>query len=278
MIMPRRFFGMLVLALLGALGGCATTGGNPADPLEGFNRAVFSFNDGADKLVIKPLAVGYKTVLPGFARTGVTNFFSNLGDIWIGINNVLQGKVGEGASDFGRFAMNTTIGILGLFDVASGAGLEKHNEDFGQTLGRWGVGSGAYLVLPVDWRGNPIWYATDVPTRNSLLGLDLINSRANLLDVSQLAEEAALDYYSYVRGAYLQRRRSLIYDGDPPRERDLDRSSGSQPGAAPAAQAGASIPAGSTTGDASQRYHDNQAVLEIPVGVRAAAATTGLKP
>jgi phospholipid-binding lipoprotein MlaA len=260
MMIPRRVFGLLLLLALGGLGGCATTGGSPGDPLEGLNRATFGFNEGVDKMLIKPLAIGYKTVLPTFARTGVTNFFANLGDIWIGINNVLQGKIGEGASDFGRFALNSTAGLLGFFDVASNAGLEKHDEDFGQTLGRWGVGSGAYLVLPflgpssfrdglsrllVDWRGNPLWYTGDVATGNTLVGVSLIDSRANLLDISQLAEDAALDYYSYVRGAYLQRRRSQIYDGDPPRERDPDQSSVSVPGAVPAAQAGAgTAPAG----------------------------------
>src|SRR5665647_608258 len=150
MIMLRCFFGLLLLGALGGLGGCATTGGgNPDDPLERYNRAMFNFNDGLDKAIIKPVASGYKAVMPEVARTGVTNFFSNLGDIWIGINNILQGKIGAGASDFGRFAINTTAGILGLFDVASNAGLEKHNEDFGQTLGRWGMGSGAYVVLPI---------------------------------------------------------------------------------------------------------------------------------
>ena len=246
MIIPRRFFRLLLLGALCGLGGCATTGGSPGDPLEGFNRAVFSFNDGVDKAIIKPVATGYKAVLPTFARTGVTNFFANLGDVWIGVNNVLQGKIEAGASDFVRFAVNTTAGILGLFDVASNTGLEKHNEDFGQTLGRWGVGSGAYLVLPilgpssvrdglsrllVDWRGNPLWYGDDVATRNVLVGVSLIDARANLLDASQLVEDAALDQYSYVRGAYLQRRRSLIYDGDPPREPDPDQSSTPAPGA-----------------------------------------------
>ena len=243
--MLRRLFGLLLLGALGALGGCATTGGNSGDPLEGYNRAMFRFNDGVDKAIIKPVASGYKAVLPEFARTGVTNFFSNLGDIWIGINNVLQGKIGAGASDFGRFAINTTAGILGLFDVASNAGLEKHNEDFGQTLGRWGVGSGVYVVLPilgsssvrdafsrlaVDWHGDPLWYVGNVPTRNELLGVRLVNERANLLDIGQMAEEAALDHYAYVRGAYLQRRRSLVYDGEPPREADPDRDADSGPG------------------------------------------------
>jgi len=234
---------LLLLGALAALGGCATAGGNPDDPLEGYNRAMFKFNDGVDKAIIKPVASGYKAVMPGFARTGVTNFFSNLGDIWIGINNVLQGKVGAGASDFGRFAINTTVGIFGLFDVASNAGLDKHNEDFGQTLGRWGVGSGAYVVLPflgpssvrdgfgvlaVDWHGDPLWYVGNVPTRNELYGVRVVDTRANLLDASRLLEEAALDRYSYLRGAYLQRRRNLVYDGNPPREPDPDQDEAGQ--------------------------------------------------
>ncbi len=233
MNMQRFCFGFLLIGALGGVAGCATTGANPDDPLEGYNRAMFKFNDGLDKAIIAPVAKGYKAVLPEFARTGVGNFFSNLGDIWIGVNNVLQGKLDEGVSDFGRFAINTTAGILGLFDVASNAGLEKHNEDFGQTLGRWGVGSGAYVVLPilgpsnvrdgfsrlaVDWHGDPLWYIGNVPTRNELYGVRVIDARASVLDASRVAEEAALDYYSYVRGAYTQRRRSLVYDGSPPRE------------------------------------------------------------
>lgn len=248
-----RFLGLLLL--LTALGGCATTGGNPHDPLEGYNRAMFGFNEGVDNAIVKPVASGYKTVMPEFARTGVTNFFSNLRDPWIGVNNILQGKVGAGVSDFGRFAMNTTVGILGLFDVASNAGLEKHNEDFGQTLGRWGVGSGAYVVLPilgpssvrdgvslfaVDWHGDPLWYVGNIPTRNELVGVRLVDNRANLLDAGRLAEEAALDHYAYVRDAYLQRRRSLIYDGDPPPEPEPAKTSES--GAETAARAGTELP------------------------------------
>jgi phospholipid-binding lipoprotein MlaA len=245
MIMSRRFLRLsLLIALLG-IGGCATTGGSPGDPLEGYNRAMFGFNEGVDKAIIKPLASGYKTVMPEFARTGVTNFFANLGDLWIGINNILQGKVGAGIGDFGRFAINSTIGIVGLIDVASNAGLEKHNEDFGQTLGRWGVGSGAYVVLPilgpsnvrdgisrlvVDWHGDPLWYVDNISARNELIGVRAVDDRANLLDVSRLAEEAALDHYAYVRDAFLQRRRSLIYDGNPPREPEApaDSSPGTQ--------------------------------------------------
>jgi len=241
----RHLLVLLLLGLLGGVGGCATTGGNPDDPLEPYNRAMFSFNDGVDKAILKPVASGYKAVVPEFARTGVTNFFGNLGDVWIGINNILQGKVGDGMSDFGRFAINTTVGILGFVDVASDAGLDKHNEDFGQTLGRWGIGSGAYVVLPilgsssvrdgisrfaVDWRGDPVRNIGNVPTRNELMGARLVDGRANLLGVGQLAEDAALDHYSYVRGAYLQRRRSLIYDGDPPRMPDPDQTPESSSG------------------------------------------------
>ena len=257
MIILRRFLGWCLLAALVGLGGCATTGGTPGDPLEGYNRAMFGFNDGLDKAIIKPLATGYKTVVPQIARTGVTNFFANLGDLWIGINNILQGKVGAGVSDFGRFAMNTTIGILGLFDVASDAGLEKHNEDFGQTLGRWGVGSGAYVVLPllgpssvrdgfsrlvVDWHGDPVWHVGNIPTRNELVGVRALDERANLLDVGRVAEEAALDHYAYVRDAFLQRRRSLIYDGNPPAEPDPDKSSQSGEGKDVAARAESELP------------------------------------
>ncbi|TAK66709.1 MAG: VacJ family lipoprotein [Betaproteobacteria bacterium] len=239
-IMLWRFLGLSLLVALLGLGGCATVGGTPGDPLEGYNRAMFGFNDGVDKAIIKPLASGYKTIMPEVARIGVTNFFANLGDLWIGINNILQGKVGAGVSDFGRFAINTTVGILGLFDVASNAGLEKHNEDFGQTLGRWGVGSGAYVVLPIlgpsnvrdgisllalDWRGDPLWYVGNIPTRNELVGVRAVDNRANLLDLSRLAEEAALDHYAYERDAFLQRRRSLIYDGDPLPEPDPAKTS-----------------------------------------------------
>ena len=268
--MLQRFLGLLLLAALVGLGGCATTGATTSDPLEGYNRAMFGFNEDVDKAIIKPVARGYKAVMPEIARTGVINFFSNTGDVWIGVNNILQGKVGAGMSDFGRFGMNSTVGLLGLIDVASNVGLDKHNEDFGQTLGRWGVGSGAYVMLPilgpstvrdglsllVDWYGNPLRYVSNVPTRNELTGLHLVDTRANLLDVSRLAEEAALDHYAYLRDAYLQRRRSLIYDGDPPPEPAPEKTSGSGENMDIAARGGIELlPAQITTqlGDRSSR-------------------------
>lgn len=266
--MLRRFLGLLLLTALVGLGGCATTGGTPGDPIEGYNRAMFGFNDTLDKALIKPVASGYKAVMPEFARTGVTNFFANLGDIWIGVNNILQGKVGAGVSDLGRFTINSTIGILGLFDVASSAGLEKHNEDFGQTLGRWGVGGGAYVVLPffgpsnvrdgfsrlvIDWHGDPLWYVANIPTRNELIGVRVVDDRANLLDLSRLAEEAALDHYAYVRDAFVQRRRSLIYDGDPPPESNPAKSSDSGAGTEAVARAGTELPPAQITNQWGER-------------------------
>jgi phospholipid-binding lipoprotein MlaA len=223
------------LLLAGSLAGCATSGGNPADPLEKVNRAVFAFNDGADKIVFTPLAKGYRAVLPGFFRTGVSNFFSNLEDVWVSVNDVLQGKFQEGLDDATRVIFNSTFGIAGLFDFASDVGLPKHTEDFGQTLGSWGIESGPYVVIPFigpstvrdgfgllfDYKADLVYWATDsVPVRNSLYATRAISNRANLLDASSLLEQAALDKYSFVRDAWLQRRRNLVYDGNPPRERD----------------------------------------------------------
>lgn len=218
--------------LAGLLGGCATAS-NPKDPIEGFNRAVHAFNEGLDTVLIKPVAQGYETVLPAPVRTGVTNFFGNIADLFIGVNNLLQGKPEQAAGDLGRVLINSTIGILGIFDVATDAGLEKHEEDFGQTFGRWGVGDGAYVVIPVfgprtvrdtaglvlDVTADPVANVGHVPTRNSLLALRLIDNRADLLPADKVIEEAALDKYSYIRDGYLQQRRNLVHDGNPPRER-----------------------------------------------------------
>lgn len=221
------------LVLVGfLLGGCASSG-NPRDPFEPVNRVVYSINDGLDRAIAKPVAEGYRAVVPELARSGVTNFFSNLEDVWIMLNNLLQGKVESALDDMARVLVNSTVGLFGVVDVASDLGISKHNEDFGQTLGRWGVGSGPYVVLPflgsstlrdalgrglVDMQGDIVRQLDRVPTRNSLLVTRLINTRANLLDASRIVEEAALDKYSFTRDAYLQRRENLVYDGNPPRQ------------------------------------------------------------
>lgn len=223
------------LAVVGLLGGCATSG-SAKDPAEGLNRAVFAFNEGLDTVLIRPVAKGYDTVMPTPARTGVSNFFGNVADIFIAVNNLLQGKPGDAVSDAGRFLVNSTVGILGFFDIASEMGMDKHEEDFGQTFGRWGAGPGAYVVVPffgprtvrdtgglvLDVATDPVGNTRHVPTRNSLVVLRVVNDRAALLPADKVIEEAALDKYSYVRDAYLQRRRNLIYDGNPPRDPDSE--------------------------------------------------------
>ena len=219
------------------LSGCASTN-NPRDPLEPMNRVVYQFNNGLDKVLIQPAATVYKTVLPQFMRTGVNNFAGNLYDLLTALNNMLQGKFGDGLSDTGRVLVNSTLGVAGLLDVGTEIGLEKHREDFGQTLGHWGVADGPYLQIPVlgpssfrdgvglfvDVKLDPVgWlWRNDVPTRNSLWGLFVVNLRANLLDSTKIFDEAALDPYEFQREAYLQRRRNLVYDGNPPPEKDLD--------------------------------------------------------
>ncbi len=225
----------VVMVTAGLLAGCATSG-NPKDPIEGFNRAMFAFNEGLDTAIVKPVATGYEAVLPSPIRTGVTNFFSNIEDIFIGVNNLLQGKVPAAFSDLGRVVINSTIGLLGVIDFATDAGLEKHDEDFGQTFGRWGVGNGAYVVVPVfgprtardtvglmlDVAADPVANHEPARTRDLAMVLRLVNDRANLLAADKVIEEAALDKYTYVRDAYLQRRRKLIHDGNPPREIEAD--------------------------------------------------------
>jgi phospholipid-binding lipoprotein MlaA len=228
-----RLLGTVVFALiLSALAGCATTANNPRDPLEGFNRAMFSFNDALDGAIMKPVAQGYQSVLPPLIRAGVSNFFSNVDDVWEAVNNALQGKIDEALQDVMRFAVNTVMGLGGILDIASDMGLQKHNEDFGQTLGKWGVGSGPYLVLPffgpsslrdgggllVDWHYDPVFRVSNVPARNTLITARAIDTRAELLGTTDVLEQAALDKYTFVRDAFFQYRRSQIYDGNAPRE------------------------------------------------------------
>lgn len=228
----RLISALTIVALAGMLGGCATSA-NPKDPIEGFNRAMYAFNEGVDTVLIKPVAQGYDAVLPSPVRTGVTNFFGNIADFFVGVNNLLQGKPQQAASDMGRVFINSTLGLLGVIDVATLAGLEKHEEDFGQTLGRWGIGDGAYVVLPifgprtvrdtvgfvVDMVVDPVASVDHVATRNAATLLRLVDTRADLLPADKVIEEAALDKYSYVRDGYLQRRRNQVHDGNAPREK-----------------------------------------------------------
>lgn len=208
------------------------------DPFERMNRAVFTFNETADQYVVKPAAEAYRYVLPEFVRTGVTNFFSNINDVLIAANNLLQGKPSNAVSDIGRFLVNSTVGILGFFDVATDMGLDKNHEDFGQTLAVWGVGDGPYVVLPFfgpsnvrDTVGLVVDIETDFMINTNKLnsdekiavnGLRIINRRADLLDAGQLLEDAAFDKYSFLRDGYMQRRRSQIYDGEPPSMKEDD--------------------------------------------------------
>ena len=199
------------------------------DHLEPYNRLMFRFNDGVDRAVLRPVATTYRDVLPSFLRTGVGNFFSNIGDVWSLANNVFQLKLQASAETFMRLNVNTIFGLGGLLDIASEAGINRHSEDFGQTLGYWGVPAGPYVVLPlfgpstvrdtaafpVDSWGNPLGSVNDIPARNSLTVLGLVDKRARLLGVTQLLDQAALDPYSFMRDSHLQRRGIDVRDGAP---------------------------------------------------------------
>jgi len=202
------------------------------DPFEGFNRAMYTFNEWFDRYFLKPVSRAYRAVLPSPIRTGIGNFFNNLREPIVIMNDLLQGKFRQALSDSGRFLVNTTIGIAGLFDPAKHMGLPGHKEDFGQTLAVWGVGEGPYLVLPflgpsnvrdtagivVDWQVYPPNRMEERSTRDKLLVLEVIDDRARLLDASDILEQAAgQDPYTFVRESYRQRRRHVIYDGNPPK-------------------------------------------------------------
>lgn len=236
----RRALGASALALFALLTGCATVppnaGQDPRDPLESFNRQVFAFNEGLDKVVLKPLAQVYDKVLPVPVQDCLSNGFSNLREPSNAFNNLLQGKAAEAVSDVCRFAVNTTVGLLGCFDVASRMGLERHREDFGQTLGKWGLGQGPFLVLPLfgpssirDGAGLGVetvldvnFWVENVSVRNTIFGVRTVNARDELLKSDDLISGAALDKYTFIRDGYLQRRRNQVYDGNPPREQDLE--------------------------------------------------------
>ncbi len=206
--------------------GCAHS---PNDPLEGYNRQAYYFTEAVDTVVVKPIAYGYHGVLPETVQTMVSNFFSNIADVWIAFNNFLQGRGDEGFSDVSRVMVNTFAGIGGLIDVASQAGLPKHNEDFGQTLGVWGVPSGPYFFIPIlgpstirdtaaapadYWFGDPVTYIQDEPIKWGLVALRGISKRAELIDATSVIDDAAIDKYEFIRDAYLQRRQRMVHDKD----------------------------------------------------------------
>ncbi|MDM0076702.1 VacJ family lipoprotein [Variovorax sp. J2P1-59] len=211
--------------------GCATgPNANPADPFEPLNRQVARFNDTVDDAVLRPVATVYQRALPSPIRAGVNNFFGNLSDVWSFVNSVAQLKLQDSAQTFMRVNVNTVFGLGGILDIATEAGIDRHSEDFGQTLGRWGVPSGPYLVLPllgpstvrdaaaliVDVNGDLVNHVNDIPVRNSMYALRLVDLRSNLLRASQLLDDAALDRYSFTRDAFLQRRRNEVHDGNLP--------------------------------------------------------------
>jgi len=235
MMRPAVWGRWLSLMALVALQGCATVANpDPRDPMESFNRAMFGFNDKVDAAVIKPVAKGYRAVTPDWLRKGVGNFFNNLEDVWSAVNNALQGRGQEFGDSVGRVMVNTTVGLLGVFDVASDLNIERRTADFGQTLGRWGVPPGPYVVLPimgprtlrevaalpVDLQGELVYNIGDQDTRTWLPILDAVDLRAKYLNASDVLEGAALDSYTFRRDAYLQRQRNIQYDGNPPEEED----------------------------------------------------------
>ena len=266
---PRALvWSVLAPALLAALAGCTTireSRGGPGqrlDPWENWNRKVFNFNESVDKAVLKPVATTYTDVVPQPVRRGVSNFFANFADAWSAVNNMLQGKFELGFEDVTRVGTNTIFGLFGILDVASEMGLDHHYEDFGQTLGRYGVGAGAYVVLPVlgpstvrdaaalplDRLASPPALFGGTKTQIGFTVLQIINTRAALLGATRVIDEISLDKYTFVRDAYLQRRRSLVFDGDVPETPAAPEEAAS---AAAGAAAGNDAPPASATPAAS---------------------------
>ena len=240
--MARYIYLLIILCLIAS--GCASTHeltNDPRDPWEGFNRSMHAFNDGLDRAVLKPAAKGYRAISPDFVETGVNNFFWNLQDFRNALNNGLQFKFGRAVSDVGRICVNTTIGLLGFIDVASKMGLQKHNEDFGQTLGYWGVGTGPYIVLPIlgpsnlrdgpskiaDSAVHPIykpwpWLIELNDTELiALFAFDGVRKRTNLLALEEKIEEMPHDKYVFIRDAFLDNREFLVNDGNLTLDEDL---------------------------------------------------------
>ena len=230
---------------------------NPKDPFESFNRVVNGFNDQVDQALLQPVARTYVKITPSLVQTGVKNFFGNLADVWSSVNNALQLKPQETVESLARVGVNTILGVGGVIDWASKMGIDRHTEDFGQTLGHWGVGSGPYLVLPLlgpstlrdtvslsmDFNGSPTRRVSPVAARYGLMGLNLVSKRAQYLGLGDELNDLALDRYSFLRDVYLQKRLSDVWDGNPPEEsEDADRAEGGQGGGAGEQTTGAATP------------------------------------
>ncbi len=236
------YFSGLTLAIALVLTGCASGPNAVArDPLEPLNRSIYGFNEALDSSVIRPVARTYQEVTPSPIRTGISNFFANIADVWSTLNNALQLKPAQTAETGARVLVNSVVGIVGLFDVATSMKLERHPEDFGQTLGYWGVPSGPYVVLPllgpstlrdgaslpVDTKGNLVRHIEEVPARNTLTVTNLVDKRARLLKATDQVDAMAIDKYTFVRDVYLQKRLSDVWDGNPPDTGGADPAPGS---------------------------------------------------
>ena len=296
---------ILAALLLAVVAGCATTGpagqgqgqpqaANPKDPYEPFNRKMFAFNDTLDTYALKPVATAYTKVIPSPVRTGVHNFFGNFSDAWSAVNQLLQGKPDDSARMTMRVMTNTIIGIGGLFDPATSMGLERKAEDLGQTFGRWGMEPGPYLVLPLfgpsDIR-DAIALPADSYVSPSLLvdttwqkigvdALGVVDTRANLLGASQMLDDIALDRYSFLRDAYVARRRSLVYDGNPPPEphSDDDDDAGPTMPAAPAAPASGAKSSQAAPAANELRLASTAPIAQAPASAASAPTPPGVTP
>lgn len=223
---------LVMFCILPWLTSCASVSApDERDPWESFNRSIYAFNDGFDRAIARPVAETYRDYLPDIVQTGISNFFSNLDDVLVVVNDLLQFKFKQAAQDLGRFVWNSTAGLFGLIDVATPMGLRKNNEDFGQTLATWGVGDGAYLVLPFlgpsnvrdtfglagDWYVDPLINIEERDTRWGLVIVRAVDKRASLLEATRIMEKSGIDPYVFMRNAYFQLRENQIYDGNPPR-------------------------------------------------------------
>lgn len=221
----------ILICLTALSAGCATvTASDERDPWESFNRSMYTFNDTLDRAIARPVAQAYKDYLPTAVQRGTSNFFSNLDDVGVVVNDILQFKLAQAVQDFARLMVNSILGVYGLFDVATQLDLPKHKEDFGQTLASWGVGDGPYMVLPflgpsnvrdtlsipVDWEMDPVMYIDDSARRWEAILLRVTDKRASYLEATRVMEKSGIDPYIFMRDAYFQYRTNLIYDGNPP--------------------------------------------------------------